>query len=117
MSTKEDLKQQAEESKIDYANIVNEITGKKPTEYQIQAADHFANQVMIGRKKENPGMTDEEIKKELVSLKLEALRTGNLKELADDMTADLKNPSRMERRQQTSDAMAGVFNKSRDDRL
>jgi len=113
MSTKDELRAQADEAKIDFANIVNEITGKKPTEYQIQAADHFANQVVISRKKENPQMTDEEAKKDLVALKLEALRSGDLKQLADDMTADLKNPSRMERRQHTSDMMGAVFNNER----
>lgn len=111
MSTKDELRAQADEAKVDFANIVNEVTGKKPTEYQIQAADHFANQVMIGRKKENPSMTEEEVKKELVSLKLEALRTGDLKQLSDEMTADLKDPSRMEKRQKAEGMIAAVFNK------
>jgi hypothetical protein len=114
MSTKDELRAQADEAKVDFANIVNEVTGKKPTEYQIQAADHFANQVMIGRKKENPSMTEEEVKKELVSLKLEALRTGDLKQLSDEMTADLKDPSRMAKMQNTSGLIAQVFKNERE---
>ena len=115
MSTKEDLKGQAEEAKRDirilstlkekniepdFANLVNEISGKKPTEIQLQAADYWADQYLITQRKINPSLSKEEGARLKSIRKKDLIESGNLKELVDDMVRELKNPDELALRQE-----------------
>ena len=75
--------------------IVNEISGKKPSEYERQAAEHFANQYVIAQKAINPALSDKDAKDMLFSRTKDLLESGDLKELAQNMTDELKNPDKI----------------------
>ena len=115
MSTNEELKKQAEEAKRDirilntlsdknkepdFANLVNEISGKKPTEIQLQAAEYWADQYLITQRKINPGLSKEEGARLKSKRKKDLIESGNLKELVDDMVRELKNPDELALRQE-----------------
>lgn len=71
--------------------IVNEISGKKPTEYERQAAEHFANQAVIVKKAVNPGMSEEEIKDMVFKETVRIMKEEDLVELGQRMPDDLRH--------------------------
>ena len=101
-------------------NIINEVSGKKPTEYERQAAEHFANQYVIAQKAVNPEISDAEAKDMLFKQTKDLLENADLKELAQQMTAELKAPDKIKdgqdtaiRREQKVQDIAAIFNKDR----
>lgn len=102
------------------AGIVNELSGKKPTEYERQAAEHFANQYVIAQKAINPEISDKEAKDMLFARTKDLLENGDLKELAQQMTDELKHPDKIKegqdmaiRREKKVQDIAAIFNKDR----
>lgn len=67
-------------------NIVNEISGKKPTGYERQAAEHFANKFVIEQKENNPNLGDKEAKDLLLARTKDLLEKADLEELSTRMT-------------------------------
>jgi len=101
-------------------NIINEVSGKKPTEYERQAAEHFANQYVIAQKAVNPEISDAEAKDMLFKQTKDLLENADLKELSQQMTAELKAPDKIKdgqdtaiRREQKVQDIAAIFNKDR----
>ena len=101
-------------------NIINELSGKKPTEYERQAAEHFANQYVIAQKAINPEISDKEAKDMLFARTKDLLENGDLKELAQQMTDELKHPDKIKegqdmaiRREKKVQDIAAIFNKDR----
>lgn len=95
----EDMKAPKANGGIDFANLVNEISGKRPTEIQLQAADYWADQYVITQRETNPDLTSEEKAKIKDTRKKDLLESGNLSELVTDMVKELKSPDKIAARQ------------------
>ena len=100
---------QSAKKEPDYANIVNAVTGRVPTELELQAAEYSADQYMRVQHQDHPELSDEELKKNKIEFKKALLEEGDLKSEVDTMLRELKNPDEISKRHAREDKTSAML--------
>lgn len=86
--------------------IVNEISGRIPTDYERQAAEHFANKYVVEQKAANPDLSDKAAKDLLAERTQKLLKSADLEELSIKMTHEFTTDKKI-------NEIAAIFNKGK----
>lgn len=100
---------QTDKKEPDYANIVNAVTGRVPTELELQAAEYSADQYMRVQHQDHPELSDDELKKNKMSYKKALLEEGDLKTEVDTMLRELRNPDEIGKRHEHEDKTSAML--------